>query len=345
MKTLSAALASAVLVSIPSLGLSSKAIAQSTMAELEAAATAEGSLMIYTSNHDADMQARVAAFEARYPGIRVEYVRQPSSQVFTRFISEREAGVTLSDLLATGSTSLYQEEPELFLALNEENLPVLSDQDLMVEAENNHYQVFVNDLQLVTYSTSAVGDEDLAANLAEWGDLSDPFWKGNIALVDPRNSNNQMSFLLYMRDIYGDDWFADFMANEPELVGTASAASQQVAAGAFNVLIPTIPTQSAAIRGQGAPVGLYLPAGLNHVTASGAAVPVNAPHPNAGLLFLNWMLTEEAQVIGCQTGGLPNIDFESTDCPNRLPEEYSLAREVIPAEEATEVLRLIGLQP
>lgn len=345
MKILSTAFAGATIAFVPIFGLTPGAVAQTTMEDLEAAATAEGKLMIYTSNHDADMQARVAAFEARYPGIRVEYVRQPSSQIFTRFISEQNAGVTLADLLATGSTSLYQEEPELFSALTEADLPVLADTDLLVEAENDNYKVFVNDLQKVTYSTSAVSEEDLAAHLAEWGNLSDPFWKGNIALVDPRNSNNQMSFLLYMQDIYGDEWFEDFMANGPELVGTASSASQQVAAGAFNVLVPTIPAQSAAIRAQGAPVGLYSPAGLNHVTASGAAVPVDAPNPNAGMLFLNWMLTEEAQAIGCATGGLPNIATQSAECPDHLPEEYSLARDVIPAEDAAAVLRLIGLQP
>ncbi len=321
------------------------AFAQTTLAELEAAALAEGQLMIYTSNHDVDMQAKVAAFEARYPGIRVEYIRQPSSQIFTRFISEREAGVTLADLLATGSSALYQSEPDLFRPLTAETLPILGEQDMLIDPENDRYQIYVNDLQLVTYSTAAVSDEDLASHLAAWGDLSDPFWKDNIALVDPRNSNNQMSFLLYMQEIYGDEWFTGFMANNPELVGTASAASQQVAAGAFNLLVPTIPAQSAGIRDQGAPVGLYSPSGLNHVTASGAAIPADAPRPNAGLLFLNWMLSEEAQTLGCAHGGMPNIALDVPECPKTLPEEFSLARDVIPAEEAAHILGLIGLQP
>ncbi len=320
------------------------AFAQTTLAELEAAALAEGQLMIYTSNHDVDMQAKVAAFEARYPGIRVEYIRQPSSQIFTRFISEREAGVTLADLLATGSSALYQTDPDLFQPLTADTLPILGEQEMLIDPLNDRYQIYVNDVQMVTYSTAAVSDEDLAAHLASWGDLSDPFWKDNIALVDPRNSNNQMSFLLYMQEIYGDEWFTDFMANNPELVGTASAASQQVAAGAFNLLVPTIPAQSAAIRDQGAPVALYPPAGLNHVTASGAAIPVRAPNPNAGLLFLNWMLSEEAQTLSCAHGGLPNIALDVAECPKALPEEFSLARDVIPAEEAAHVLGLIGLQ-
>lgn len=327
------------------LGGATPSLAQDGLAELEAAAAAEGSLMIYTSNHDADMQAKVAAFEAKYPDIRVEFIRQPSSQVFTRFLSEREAGVTLADLLATGSSALYQTNPEFFQPLSPETLPVLGTQDMLIDPANDRYQIYVNDVQLVTYSTTAVSEEDLAAHLASWGDLSDPFWKDNIALVDPRNSNNQMSFLLYMQDLYGDEWFTGFMANNPELVGTASAASQQVAAGAFNLLVPTIPAQSAAIRAQEAPVGLYLPAGLNHVTASGAAVPVDAPHPNAGRLFLNWMLSPEAQILACAQGGLPNIEVDDPACPDRVPEDFSLARDVIPEAEAAKVLGLIGLQP
>src|SRR5690606_28490570 len=107
--------------------------AQTMLADLEAAALAEGQLMIYTSNHDVDMQAKVAAFEARYPGIRVEYIRQPSTQIFTRFISEREAGVSLADLLATGSSALYQTDPDLFEPLTAETLPILGEQDMLID--------------------------------------------------------------------------------------------------------------------------------------------------------------------------------------------------------------------
>lgn len=338
-------LQSAAVAILATVGLSAPTLAQQSLADLEAAAKAEGRLLIYSANQDAEMEAKLTAFEAKYPEISAEYIRLPSSQVFTRFLAEHEAGVTQADLLTTGSTALYQTNPELFIEIGTQNVPDLEAAQPLISPENDHYLVYQSDVQLVTYNSDAVSDEDLDQHLASWEGLSDPFWKGRIALVDPRNSNNQLSFLLGLQERYGDEWMAQFMANEPEIVGTASAASQQVAAGAFDILVPSVPVQSAAVRGQGAPLGLYLPAGFNHVPAQGAAVSVGAAHPNAALLFVNWMFSQEAQALQCSLGSVPNVAVEDAACQTVLPTEHSIGRDVISAEEGGQLYSVIGLAP
>jgi hypothetical protein len=77
--------------------------ADPTPAEIEAA---EGRLVIYTSSVDADMQKLVAAFEKRCPEIHAEWIRQPSTTVFNRFVGEAEASVVRAELLHTASTAL-----------------------------------------------------------------------------------------------------------------------------------------------------------------------------------------------------------------------------------------------
>lgn len=341
MKSASLPIAFAAFASLAQIG---GALAQSPE-DILAAAKAEGEVLVYTSSPDAEMEAKIAAFEASFPEIRVTHIRLPSGQLFTRFISEHDAGVTQADLLAAHSSALFQERPELFVPLTPENLPVLGEQQIIVTPENASYQIFSNDIQLVTYNTDTVSQDDLDVHLASWEDLADPRWKNKVALVDPRNSANQVSFLLNMERLYGDEWFTGFMANEPEIVGTASSASQQVAAGAFDILVPTIPSQSAAVREQGAPIGMYSPEGLSHVTSAGFAVPEGAAHKNAALVFANWLLSPEAQVIQCEFSGVPNIGIEDAACAKLLPEEFTPARDVIPAEDAERVFGLVGLQP
>lgn len=329
------------------LALSSAALpgfAQGSLADLESAAKSEGRLLIYSANQDTEMEKKLALFEAKYPEIDADYIRLPSSQVFTRFVAEHDAGVTQADLLTTGSTALFQTNPELFIELGPDQIPDLAAAKPLIAPENDHYLVYQSDVQVVTYNSDAVSTDDLAAHLATWEGLADPVWKGRIALVDPRNSNNQLSFLLGLQKRYGDEWLTRFMANEPEIVGTASAASQQVAAGAFDLLVPTVPVQSAAVRGQGAPLGLYLPEGFNHVPAQGAAVAVGAAHPNAAKLFVNWMFSQEAQALQCSLGSVPNVVVEDPACETVLPADYDIGRDVIPAEEAAHVYGLIGLQ-
>lgn len=314
-------------------------------AELEAAAAKEGKLIIYSSNQNAEMEAKLAAFEEKYPAIDASFIRLPSAQVFARFVSEHEAGVTLADLLTTASTVLLQSQPELFIELGAHNVPVLGEQTPLIKAENDHYAVYQTDLHLISYNSDAVSQEDLSNHLASWKDLADPRWKGQIALVDPRNSTNQLSFLLGLQDLYGDDWFTGFMANEPEVVNTASSAVQQVAAGAYQLLVPSVPVHSAASRAQGAPIGMILPQDMNHAPAQGTAVPVGAAHPNAALLFVDWLLGEEGQALQCELGGIPTMPTTSEACVKTLPADHRVGRDIIPEDEATALYKLIGLAP
>lgn len=324
--------------------LAAPALAQTSFAEIEAAARTEGQLVIYASTHDSEMQETIALFEAAYPEIRVQSIRLPSGQLFSRFIGEQEAGVVQADFLASGSSALYQQRPELFFELTGENIPNLQTKPL-IEAVNPHYTVFQIDPHLVTYNTDLVTLEELETHLATWEGLADPRWRGKIALNDPRNSPNQVSFLIMLRDTYGAEWFEGFNANQFELVGTASAGSQQVAAGAYEILLPTIPTQSAAVRAEGGPVGTYLPGGAVHAPAQGMAVPLDAPHPNAGLVFLNWKLGQEGQALTCRFGGVPVFPVEDPECTASLPEEFMLGIDVIDAETQSEVFGLVGLRP
>lgn len=315
------------------------------LATLQAAAKAEGRLIVYSSNQDAEMEAKLAAFEAKYPEIDADYIRLPSAQVFTRFISEHDAGVTQADLLTTASTVIFQERPELFLELSGENVPALGEETPLITPENSHYAVYQTDVQLITYNTGTVSEDDIAEHLQSWEDLADPRWAGQIALVDPRASTNQLSFFLGLREIYGDEWYARFMENRPEIVGTASAAAQQLAAGAFELLVPSVPVHSAALRAQGAPLGLTLPEGMVHAPAQGTGVPVGAANPNAALLFVNWLLSDEGQILQCTLGGIPTMPVEAAECTNTLPTEYRVGRDIIPGEEGAALYGLLGLQP
>jgi iron(III) transport system substrate-binding protein len=318
---------------------------QSARKDLQAAAEKEGRLIIYSSNQDAEMEAKLAAFEKKYPKIDADYIRLPSAQVFARFISEHAAGVTQADLLTTASTVIFQEKPELFVELGPRNVPVLAETKPLMAAENSHYLIYQTDIQLVAYNSKLVSDKDVAEHLKSWRDLADPRWKGQIALVDPRASTNQLSFMLGLRDLYGDGWFKGFMANKPEIVGTASAAVQQVAAGAYQLLVPSVPVHSAALRQQGAPIKLVTPADMNHAPAQGTGVAVGAQHPNAALLFIDWLLSEEGQALQCRFGGIPAMPTKSPACATTLPEKYRIGRDIIPAKEAAELYTLIGLAP
>jgi iron(III) transport system substrate-binding protein len=316
--------------------------ADPAFAEIEAAAKKEGRLVIYTSSVDAEMQKFTAAFEKTYPGIRVEWIRQPSTTVFNRFVGEVEAGVVQADLLYTASTALYQERPELFRPLTAAMLPNMG-ASAPVKAKNAVYVIDAVSPHVITYSTLTVSPADLKL-LASWKDLTNPRWKGKIALVDPKISTNITSWLLVMRDTYGADWVRALGQNGIQMVGTGTAGAQQAVAGAYQIVAPTTLSHSAQLRAQRAPVGVIQPEGPAHGLEQGNAIPVRSNHPNAATLWTNWKFSQEAQNIVGSLGQVPVMPVDNPDYPKLSPNHVG-SNDTISLDLQRELIQLVGLRP
>ena len=74
---------------------------------------ADDKLVLYTSQPNSDAQQTVDAFQAAYPEIEVEWVRDGTTRLMTRLRSELAAGVSNPDVLLIADsmtmTSLKQE--------------------------------------------------------------------------------------------------------------------------------------------------------------------------------------------------------------------------------------------
>lgn len=73
---------------------------------LYAGAKAEGKLMWYTSLAGGSYKALIAAFEAKYPGVRVDVYRAGGSDLFVRITEEYKAGRNLVDAIETTEGNL-----------------------------------------------------------------------------------------------------------------------------------------------------------------------------------------------------------------------------------------------
>lgn len=312
-------------------------------AEVIAAAKAEGRLTIYTSAVDAEMQEVARQFEQAYPGIKLEWLRFPSTTLFARFVGELDAKVYTADVLFSGSTQLYQQQPDLFQTLTPEFVPNVK--ALRVPAKNNSYAVADIVPHAVSYNTGLVSKADIAAHLKTWAGLADPYWKGKIALVDPKISTNVVSWLINMRDSYGDAWVKGFIANRFKVVGTGTSGTQQVAAGAFQLVVPTVQSHSADVRAQGAPLAVYTPEGPSHGLEQGIAIPDKAPHPNAARLYVNWKLGQEGARLICKNLGVPNVTPPpGTPCLELSPQHVG-SNDILTVEQQREVMAQFGLKP
>lgn len=313
------------------------------LSAIEAAAKVEGKLTLYTSSVDAETQEIVKTFEARYPFIKVEFLRLTSTTLFTRFMGETASKTYIADVLYSGSSQLYQQQPELFKPLTPELVPNIA--KVKVPAKNPNYAVGEVLPHIIAYNTQSVSQADVGAHLKSWKDLADPRWKGKIAMVDPKISTNMVSWMMLMRETYGDEWVKGFTANQFKVVNGGPSGAQQVAAGAFELVVPSVINHSTDIRAQGAPVALLSPEGPTHGLEMAMGLPVNAPHPNAARLYANWKLGQEAAVLLCKIGGVPNVPApEGIPCPTMSPRHVG-SNDMITPEQQKDVFAAYGLKP
>ena len=73
---------------------------------LLAGAKSEGKLVWYTSLAGGSYKALVEAFEAKYPGVKVEVYRAPGSELTTRMTEEAKARRNIADALETTTDTL-----------------------------------------------------------------------------------------------------------------------------------------------------------------------------------------------------------------------------------------------
>jgi ABC-type Fe3+ transport system substrate-binding protein len=170
-------------------------------------------------------------------------------------------------------------------------------------------------------------------------ELVDPRWKGQIVLNDPRSGSGTAvlgSFLV----AYGEDLVRDILGKQ-EVVVTRDTRQQVewVVRGRYPIGIGVVPRDLAIFRQQG--LGLNVrplrePATI--LTSSGGIMLLNrAPHPNAARVFINWLLTRDAQSRITQKLGeynsarldVPPVDPESYPDAARLNEYINTQSETI----------------
>jgi len=141
------------------------------------AAKKEGALLLYTSAQVKDMGAIVAAFEKKYPGIKVEIWRASSEKVLQRAITEARAGRNAMDVAETNGPELESMHREKIAEAMQS--PV--QKDLIPEAIPTHHEWTGTRLNVFVqaYNTNAVKKADLPRT---WEDLKDPKWKDKLGI-------------------------------------------------------------------------------------------------------------------------------------------------------------------
>lgn len=256
------------------------------------AAKKEGSVVLYTSQFTAERAERACmAFKEKYPGVGCSPVRASGSVTFQRVMQEIQAKSVQADVYSTSDQSdLVELRSGGHLAsFKPDNLAnaLKVVRDL---SEPQGYWVVSNVAPVgIAYNTDLVSEDEAPR---KWEDLSDPKWKGQIAIAHPGFSGSANVWAVAMRDLYGWEYFEKLEKNEPHIGRSIVDGYNLVVSGERKIaLAPINGTEEGAVLGR--PVKAVYPEDGVFLPPSASAVLSAAPRPNAARLFLNFLLSAE----------------------------------------------------
>jgi iron(III) transport system substrate-binding protein len=259
------------------------------LAKIAAAARQEGSLTIYTTIAEKDMPTLVGPFKSKY-GVKVNVWRAGTDRVLQRTMAEAAAGRYDVDVIHFGSPEMEALSREKIL------LPVTSPvhDDLQPGSVPPHraWAATLLSVWVQAYNTKLLGKDSLPK---EYKDLLDPKWKGKLGI-----EAKDQDWFASVVDVMGGGaqglrFFQDLVATNGISVRLGhTLLSNMVISGEVPLALTVYNYMPEQAKKKGAPVDWFT---LEPAIARSNAVGVarRAPHPNAGLLFYEYLLGEEAQ--------------------------------------------------
>lgn len=279
------------------------------------AARKEGSVVWYsTLIINQIVRPMVDAFEAKYPGIKVEYSRAASSDVALKIVNEARARRVQSDIFDGANTVFLLRDPRLvtsYAPKASESWPAdLKSKDGTWTALNIFYWTSA-------YNTNLVKPEDVPKT---YEDLLDPKWKGKIAWTYDLTSGGPPGFVHNILSTMGQEkgmaYLRTFAEQEPVTIpGAQRVVLDHVISGEYPLCVMILNYHAAISMKAGAPVQwlkmepLLQTMGLVSITG-------NPPHPNAARLMVEFMLSEEGQKLLADNDYIP----AHPGVPARIPE-------------------------
>lgn len=257
----------------------------------------EGTVMLYSSMQEDQLMAVEAAFEAKYPGIDMQYYYASGGKVITKMTTEAQAGQIEADVIWIGDPSDY----EGFKAAGYLQ-PYSSPEADHIAAEYIDADGYYTAARLVTMGIAwctldgiGITEEDAPKT---WNDLLDPKWNAQLIMTDPSQASTTKYWMAAMmqNEKYGPAFFEALRDNGIELESGTTATHNVVAAGSYQVGV-CLDYVSANLIAQGSPMAFHYTTDDVITMYSPLGLIANCANPDNGKLLYDFILSKEGQEV------------------------------------------------
>jgi iron(III) transport system substrate-binding protein len=306
--------------------------------EIIAAAEQEGSVGVYSTTDSASADALLKDFRALYPKVQVRHYDLNSTEVYNRYLSETAANAETADVLWSGSMdlqlklvadghALVHRSPE---AAKMPKWAVYEDRAWGTTFEP---LVIAYNKRLLPADAVPASHGDLLRLLKERPQL---FAGGKLTSYDPEKSG--FGFMLMTQDEKYFPQFWDLAAAFGHGTGRFYPSSgtmiERITSGEHLLGFNVIGSYVVLRQKKDPDLGLVYPSDYVLVMSRVAFIAKNAKRPNAGKLFLDYLLSARAQTIMANQATLFSLrdDVEGPYSAGALSKELGSRLKPIPAD-------------
>jgi iron(III) transport system substrate-binding protein len=284
--------------------------------EMIDAAKKEGTVVWYTAT-DVQVSEKVgSAFEAKYPGIKVQVERSGSERVFQRISQEYGSGIHKADVIETSDAVhfiLFKRQGWLQPAVPSD---VAKSWPAQVKDPDGQFAAYRAHLSVIGYNTSQVKKEDAPKSHA---DLLDPKWRNRMVKAHPGYSGTIMTGTHALSEALGWDYFEKLGKQRIMQVQSSTEPPKKLAQGERSIMADGNEYNMFMLKETGVPVEVVYAAEGTPIAIGHAGLLKNAPHPNAGKLFYAFLFSRETQQLISDVGGLRSFHPEVKEKQGRTP--------------------------
>lgn len=278
----------------------------------------------------------IDAFKKKYPGIEVEAARYAAPDVMLRVQNEAQAKSYVVDIVdgtAAIPALLASDFLQPYVSPEAAKYPTdLKDPKGLWTAS---WQFF----RTISYNTDMIPKDQAPKTL---DDLLNPKFKGTMAWADDPSMIGPPGFILTVFNIMGEQKGTEYLKklaaqNISKVPASQMVVTGQVVEGQFAMNLTTLTHHLVIDKYKTAPAAWVKIEPLGQIICPIGMVK-NAPHPNASKLFIDFILSDEAQNILRGAGYIPaNPSVRAID-DSLKPETGNFKAAVVGPNETVEKL-------
>ena len=258
-----------------------------------AKAEQEGALLFYTHDGENAGAAVMEAFSKDFPKIKANYVRAQNGALYSKILAERSAGrynVDVIQFSEVGTAIDFQKRGGYERHVSPQ-LSAYAPEHLSTPP-GDYTWVGVT-IAGICYNTTKVTEADAPKT---WKDLLDPRFR-NAMSTKQSTSGTQFVEWYELRRLYGDGYWKEFAKQRPRGFDSRAQLFDRLAKGDDKVCALAEWAGYVLIKQRGAPVAFVAPEDGLPASQLVAGLVSKAPHPEAGRLFLDWLVSPKGQTF------------------------------------------------